>query len=181
MKTIDISKLSSKAERLNFIKSAFSNNRLDIEIKYLAVFSNTKILRDFIIDLADFFKFEWNWESRLTLIADELNNNWIEYWSKEDDYNFMRIKLELIWDEIDLFLEVEDSWKWKDAKTAEEMIEKRKQKEEEKRKIWFQANWIRWRWLYLIITKLVDDLYFKNSKRWWLIVWIRKKIKIQKS
>jgi hypothetical protein len=41
-------------------------------------------------------------------------------------------------------------------------------------------NSIRWRWLFMIIDKLVDKLYFKDSKNWWLIVGIEKKLRIKK-
>jgi hypothetical protein len=133
-------------------------------------------LRDFIIDIADFFHFKWMWKSRLTLIADELNNNWIEYWSKENDINKMIIKIIIINNEIEFMLEVEDSWKWKESKTAEEMKEIQKKKKDKSFE-WHTS--IRWRWLFLIITKLVDELYFKNSDFWGLIVWIKKKVEIE--
>ena len=175
MKKINISNLITREERQYIIESTFDKKWLDIEIEYPAIFRSSKVLRDFIVDIADFFRFKWTWKSRLTLIADELNNNGIEYWSTEKDFNKMKIQIIIIENEIELILEVEDSWNWSDAKTAEEMNEKRKEKEKSP----ILINWIRWRWLYLIITKLVDKLYFKNSNNWGLIVWIKKKIEIE--
>ena len=116
------------------------------------------------------------WKSRLTLIADELNNNAIEYWSLEWDINKINIKIIIKNDEIELFLEVEDTGKWKEAKTAKEMILKRNTK---KLKWFHKNNWIRWRGLFMIIEKLVDELYFKDWEKWGLIVGIRKKIEIE--
>jgi hypothetical protein len=89
----------------------------------------------------------------------------------------MIIKTVLIWDSVELILEVEDSWKWKEAKTAAEM---RKIKEQKLSKWFNDHKSIRWRWLFLIITKLVDELYFKDAESWWLIVWIKKKIEVDK-
>ncbi len=175
MKKINISNLITQAERQHIIKSNFDKNWLDIAIEYPAIFASSKVLRDFIIDIADFFHFKWMWKSRLTLITDELNNNAIEYWSVETDINKMYINLILENNEVKLNLEVEDTGKWIESKTAKEMILKRNTKKLK----WFNKNnWIRWRWLFMIIEKLVDELYFKDWKNWGLIVWINKKIEI---
>lgn len=180
MKKINIDDLILREDRQEIIESTFDKNWLDICIEYPAIFRSAKVLRDFIVDIADFFNFKWTWKSRLTLIADELNNNWIEYWSIETDTNLMTIRTIIEWWEVSLVLEVEDTGNWKDSKTADEMNKKRKEKEEQKKKGELKNSWIRGRWLYLIITKLVDELYFKDSEKWWLIVWIKKKIEIEK-
>lgn len=177
MKNINISNLITKGEREHIIKSNFDKNWLDICIEYPAIFASSKVLRDFIIDISTFFHFKWTWKSRLTLIADELNNNSIEYWSIETDINKMHIKVKIIWNGVELYLEVEDSWNWIDSKKSKEMILLRNKK---KLKWFHKNNWIRWRWLFMIIEKLVDELYFKDSEVGWLIVWIRKKIEIEK-
>ena len=53
--------------------------------------------------------------------------------------------------------------------------------EHEKITIWFDShNSIRWRGLFLIIYKLVDNLYFKDSTKGGLIVGIQKKVKLEK-
>lgn len=177
MKNINISNLITKGEREHIIKSNFDKHLLDICIEYPAIFASSKILRDFIIDIANFFHFKWTWKSRLTLIADELNNNSIEYWSLENDINKMHIKILIIWEEVELYLEVEDSWKWIKSKSAKEMILLRNKK---KLKWFHKNNWIRGRWLFMIIEKMVDKLYFKDSENGWLIVGIIKKIEIEK-
>ena len=177
MKTITISDIINKYERQNFIKSNFHKNGLDVIVEYPAIFRSAKVLRDFIVDIADFFHFKNTWKSRLTIIADELNNNSIEYWSIESDINKMIIRTIIKWDKVQLILEVIDSWNWKESKTAEEMnIIK-----ENRLSKWFNKHKsIRWRWLFMIITKLVDELYFKNSESGWLIVWIKKDIEIER-
>lgn len=178
MKIFNISNLITKEERQHIIKSNFDKNWLDICVEYPAIFDSSKVLRDFIIDIANFFHFKWMWKSRLTLIADELNNNAIEYWSLENDINKMTIKIVINNDEVELFLEVEDTWKWIESKTAKEMILKRNTKKLK----WFNKNnWIRWRGLFMIIEKLVDKLYFKDWEKGGLIVWVRKKIEIEKN
>jgi hypothetical protein len=104
-----------------------------------------------------------------------LNNNWIEYWSIKSDINKMTLKISIIDNEAELILEIEDSWNGANSKTADEMNKEREKKKNKSCK----TNWIRWRWLYLIITRLVDELYFKDSKNWGLIVWIKKKFEIE--
>lgn len=175
MKNINISNLITKEERQHIIKSNFDKNWLDICVEYPAIFASAKVLRDFIVDIADFFHFKWMWKSRLTLIADELNNNAIEYWSLKNDINKMSIKVIIINNEVELILQVEDTGKWKESKTAKEMILLRNTK---KLKWFHKNNWIRWRGLFMIIERLVDELYFKDWENGGLIVWIRKKIEI---
>jgi len=176
MKNINISNLIIREERQHIIKSIFDKKGLDIKIEYPAIFASSKVLRDFIIDIAEFFNFKWTWKSRLILIADELNNNAIEYGSLENEINKIHIKIITLWDKIELTLEVEDTWNWKEAKTAKEMILKRNTK----KLLWFNKNnWIRGRGLFMIIERLVDELYFKDWENWGLIVWVRKKIEIE--
>jgi hypothetical protein len=44
-------------------------------------------------------------------------------------------------------------------------------------KLWYwHHESIRWRGLFMITFKSVDRLYFKDTKNWWLIVWIKKNI-----
>jgi len=176
MKLITISDIIDKSERQHIIKSNFNKNWLDIIVEFPAIFQSAKVLRDFIVDMADFFNFKRTWKSRLTIIADELNNNSIEYWSIESDINKMIIRTVIVWDKVELILEVEDTWNGKESKTAKEMTNLKKKRINN----WFKDHKsIRWRGLFLIITKLVDDLYFKDSEKWWLIVWIKKKIEIE--
>jgi hypothetical protein len=86
----------------------------------------------------------------------------------------MIFKLKDLWDEIDLEISVEDTWNWKKSKTAKEMYELKDRKKE----AWFDwYMWIRWRWLFLIIEKIADELKFEDTKNWGLRVIVRKKIK----
>jgi hypothetical protein len=88
----------------------------------------------------------------------------------------MRFKSQKKWNEIFLNIEVEDAWDWEKNKNALEMDELRKQRLEK----WFEEHKsIRWRWLFMIITKLVDELYFKDSATWWLIVWVNKELNLE--
>jgi hypothetical protein len=58
MTIINISNLITKEEREHIIKSNFNRNGLDITVEYPAIFRSSKVLRDFIIDIADFFHFK---------------------------------------------------------------------------------------------------------------------------
>lgn len=79
MKCISISDISTVELRSQVIKSSFHKQSLDVHIEYPALFSNSKILRDFIGDITSILNIQDIIKSRLILITDELNNNSIEY------------------------------------------------------------------------------------------------------
>lgn len=177
MENIIINDDLTKSTRYKIIKKSIKDSELEICFSYSSDFSNTKKIRDFIEDICDIIWIKWNWKSRIILIADEMNNNAIEHWSKEGDYNHMRFKCNIKGNLLDLNIEVEDTWNWISPKKAFHM----KKIEKDKLSQWFNKyNSIRWRWLFLIIYKLVDELYYKDSKDWGLVVWIRKKIDLPK-
>lgn len=165
----DITDINNNISRL-IIKDEF-----DIEISYLSNFSSTKYLRDIISNICFWLNIKNSDIYKITLIIDELNNNAIEYWSNDWEINKLRFKAKRINNIIELNIEVEDSWNWIKSKKASDMEELRMAK----LKIWYlKHNSIRWRWLFLIILKLVDNLYFEDSSSWGLIVWVNKTIKI---
>lgn len=146
---------------------------MSIIFLYDSNFKSAKILRDYVQALCDLMELENKWKSRLILITDELNNNAIEYGSLTGDINIMRIDIEkwLQWTYVSV--EIEDTGKWKEAKKAKDMELLRTQRLETGFKNHIS---IRWRGLFMIIMNLVDELYFKDSERWGLIVGIKKKL-----
>jgi len=151
-----------------------TDNKAEICISYISEFESAKTLRDCMWKICDDICIDFKWKSRLVLIIDELNNNAIEYGSKRGELNKMYVKIEKRDKEVNLIVEVEDTWNWEKAKTAEQMEELRSHK----LSVGFDNhNSIRWRWLFLITERMVDQLYFQNSMNWWLIVWIKKLIK----
>jgi len=155
------------------------NNKKDTEIiiQFISDFKSAKILRNFIWKLSIKLWIEEIWKSRLTLIVDELNNNAMEYWSKSWEMNILKTSLKFVSNGFLLNIEVSDTWNWKYHKSAKEMILLRNTKKLN----WFHKNnWIRGRWLFMIIEKLVDRLYFKDNENWGLTVWIEKKFEIKK-
>lgn len=175
MDRIYINNLSNNDNKLDILKNLFNWEKISFEIVYKSDFTVTKDLRDFIELTWELFCLSKDVIARIILLSDELNNNAIEYWSDNGWDNFLRLNIEKNNDTIDLNIEVEDNWKWKCPKTALEMETMRAHK----LKIWYGShNSIRWRWLFLIAVKVADRLYFKNSKKWWLIVWVKKKIKL---
>ncbi len=176
MESIDISKLLTQSDRKHIIEEKISKNWLSICVEYNSVFSNAKTLRDFIHSISEFFKFENGWDSKLTLIADEMNNNAIEYGSLGNEVNKMKIDIIYSQTDIMLQLEVEDTWNWVKHKNAQEMNALQNEKKDLSA---LSHKWIRWRGLFLIISKIVDKLYFKDSPEWWLIVGIQKAIPVK--
>ncbi len=176
MKKIIIDNLDKIETYQKYIIEDFKKEKqLNIELHFESDFLNTNIIRDFISFLCDWIWIEALQKFKIILVVDELNNNAIEYWSKNWEINKLRFKVTNHWKNI-LFLEVEDTWNWAFHKTASEMIDIEKQKI-----IAGFNNWIiRWRWL-LIVKNIVDKLYFRDSITWWLIVWVEKNIKLQKN
>jgi len=178
MNKIYIDKLHEHIDIEKYVNKHLNKKNLDICFVYKSVFSNTKILRVFVEKIISNLWIEKTRIPRFILITDELNNNAIEYWSFKNDINYMVFKTNHIPKSsfIDINIEVEDSWKWDRHKTSHEMNNIK----DEKIKKWFNGyKAIRWRWLFLIIDKLVDNLYFKDKHKWWLIVWINKKLEIK--
>jgi len=174
MHKIEIDKLQ-EVDIWKYVKKHLNKKNLEICFIYKSFFKNTKTLRVFIEKIISNLWIEKTWISRFILITDELNNNAIEHGSTDWDINYMRLKINHSNNNkiININIEVEDSWKAQSHKTAKEMNEMK----EVKISLWFNKyTSIRWRWLFLIIEKLVNNLYFKDDSKWWLIVWINKQI-----
>ncbi len=171
MERIYIDKLPDGHNKESIMNEIIKNsNPFEIEFVYKSNFKNTKSLRDFVEITWEILWFTEKQISKLILISDELNNNAIEYGTKKGSKNILRIMWFKILDERIFCMEVEDCWNWKNPKTALDMETMRAHK----LKLWyFNHNSIRWRWLFLITVNLVDRLYFRNSKNWWLIVWVK--------
>ena len=179
MKTIKIdSNFKMSREEFLDVLNSIPKDSFEICFKYKSDFWNTKIIRDFVEFIFDFFNFPDIWKTRFILIVDELNNNAIEYWTRSWQFNELRIFIKETWiKNYKVKIEVEDTWEWVANKTASEMCKLA----EKKKKRWFDNyHSIRWRGLFLIIDRMVDKLYFKDSKKWWLIVWLKKEISLDK-
>lgn len=162
-------------DKKQIIKDLIKNDLLEAEFIYNSDFKVTKDLREFIEIVWEKFWISQKLVARLILITDELNNNAIEHWSDKNGENILRIKISKNFEKINLNLEVEDNWKWKDKTSALEMETMRAHK---LKRGYSSHDSIRWRWLFLIIVKIVDRLYFKDSKKWGLIVWIKKEFSL---
>lgn len=171
MEKIYLKNLWEECNKTEIINSFIKNDKLELDFIFNSDFKFSKILRDFIEVSWKIFGISEKNLSRIILVCDELNNNAIEHGSDETGENHFRIKLEKSEEKIFLNIEVEDNWKWKDAASALEMETLRAHQ----LKKWYDSHAsIRWRWLFLIIVKIVDRLYFKDSIDWGLIVGIKK-------
>ncbi|MDD3793761.1 MAG: ATP-binding protein [Candidatus Gracilibacteria bacterium] len=173
MDKIYIDKLSNGHDKLGIINSIFNNGLLDIEFIYKSKFENTKDLRDFVDIICNVLKISYKLKSRIILISDELNNNAIEYGSDKEGFNYLRINSKIEDGVINFNLEVEDNGKGKAPKKALDMETMRAHK---LKLGYFNHDSIRGRGLFLIIVRLVDRLYFKNSRLGGLIVGVKMKI-----
>lgn len=174
MEIIDIDTFPEDLSKKDFLIEHIDNDVLDLEFHYKSDFNNTKILREFVDTIFSIFNIKDLWKSRFVIISDELNNNAIEYWTKSLDLNKMKIVLSKNDEWIIVNLEVIDSGNWEKAKTSEEMEHLRLERLD---RGFGNHKWIRWRGLFQIIHKIVDNLYFRDSNPSWLIVWVDKQLK----
>lgn len=160
-------------DKEELVKKHIYDWQLSLNLEYDADFKSAKIIRDFVDVICRVMNIDSKWKSRIILIIDEMNNNAIEYGTKQGDKNMMRISVK--WNPLErtIEVEVEDRWNGWNPKTAKEMEEIRN----EKLKAWFtQYHSIRGRGLFMIISSLVDSLYFKDNPGGWLVVGVIKKI-----
>lgn len=150
----------------------FDDENTEIEIRYLSDFQNAKYLRDFIDNICKQAWIHPKWRTRIVLIIDELNNNAIEYGSGKWDTNILKFAIHITGQrQRDINACVTDSWKGNKPKTAKDM---EKMREEMNKRGFAHHASIRWRGLFLIISKLVDQLYFKDEEASWLTVGFQK-------
>ncbi|MDD3144865.1 MAG: ATP-binding protein [Candidatus Gracilibacteria bacterium] len=173
MDAIYIDKLSKGHNKIDIINSIIHDGKINVEFIYKSKFKNTKDLRDFVGVICYSFNFSDKLKSRIVLITDELNNNAIEYGSSSRGFNTLRINIDREEENINFNLEVEDDGRGKASKTALDMETMRAHK---LRLGYFGHDSIRGRGLFLIIVKLVNRLYFKNSHNGGLIVGVKMKI-----
>jgi len=161
---IDILQDKNIIDKKIFLDNMLKSNPDWLEFIYVSDFSNTIVLRDIISLISDIKGIQEPWKARFILIADELNNNAVEYWSNSWEYNIMRVFFNKnSEDKMAVTIEVEDTWNSANHKTSEHM---EKLRDEKLKKGFFNYYEIRWRWLFLMVTKLVDKLYFVDSQNW---------------
>ncbi len=165
---LDLSILDKK----EYIRQKINLSNWNLEFYFASSFSSSSLIRELVSIIWIVLDLEKIWSSRLVLIVDELVNNSIEYGSNPWEQNKIRIMFnkDNNW-KTNLTIEVEDTWNWDYHKNSFEMEKQKKIRLNN----WFENHEsIRWRWLFLIILKLVDELYFKDTPQWWLIVWVKK-------
>ena len=173
MKEIHIRDLQQISDIKQYLESCIDGETFHVRFIFGSSFQNAKILRDVLDTTCTLMWLEAKWKTRMVLIVDELNNNAVEYGSREADENTLEVYMSKNNSGIQIKISVEDSGKGEKSKTAEQMEELR---EERLSKGFKNHHSIRGRGLFMIITNLVDTLYFKNSERSGLIVWIEKKL-----
>lgn len=160
----------------DFLSKFFDNNFLELKLLFKADFKNSKKIRDMLIYILDYFKTPWIWKNRFVIIIDELVNNSVEHWSLVWDINAVDFLIKKDAEEnLKICIEVKDSGR-KHNITAEDMY---KLQEEKSNINFLKHTSIRWRWLFLIIKNLVDEIYFEDRQKWWITVWVKKQIKLK--
>ncbi len=153
----------------------FKEDRVDISVSYISDFRSAKPLRELTDIICKNFGIIAKWRTRIVLILDELHNNAIEYGSQVGEVNILRLSLErnVLRGEYMIQASVTDTGNGLKAKNTFLMEEIRKQHENED---FSHHDSIRGRGLFLIISHLVDRLYFEDDLQGWLRVGIEKKL-----
>lgn len=142
-------------------------------IDFWADHSQSKIIRDFVGKIFDAHSIHALWRGRFILITDELINNAIEHGSAKDDLDSCIIHAwrSEKW-EFQISLEVHDTGNGKDSWAIGDMS---RVMDTHTRHKWVYMG-KRWRWLFHITEKLVDNLTFSESPIGGLAVKIEKTI-----
>lgn len=179
MQQVHIQEIEENFNDTNFVSSLLEGGDCELQVCYPSEFPNAKILRELVDLIAKNFGVSPKWRTRLVLIVDELNNNAIEYGSALWDTNILSVSMK---HEEDNFLEVnistQDSGTGAKTKSAADM---EKMREESEWKNFSEHHSIRWRGLFLIISHLVDELYFKDAEDKGLIVGFQKKLDLSEA
>jgi len=145
---------------------------IEINISYLSDFRSAKILREVVDRVCKWAWINPKWRTRFVLIIDELNNNAIEYGSKLWEMNsFVLILKKDLNNSFYVESYVSDTGNGRSSKTSVDMEKLRTAHEN---KDFTNHYSIRGRGLFLIISQLVDSLYFKDNNKWGLTVGIQK-------
>lgn len=173
MYTIHIDNLSDQSDYTDLISSHIQDRSISIAFCYNSDFKNTHAIRRLVESICTQLWVDEQWMHRIVLMVDELNNNAIEHGSQQSTQNEMRIEISRQQQEYTISIECEDSWTGPSPKAAVDMEILHRDVTARGFK---NHHSIRWRGLFLIIDQIVDSLYFKDSEKWGLIVWIQKKI-----
>lgn len=171
MEQLKLDQISAADKREDWLIKLSESHKIDVSISYASDFKNAKILREFVDELCKKYQVHPKWRTRLVLVIDELNNNAIEYGSQSGDTNYLALKVEKVDNVTHFEAAVTDTGTGVKAKTAQDMHDLR---EKHENKDFTRHNSIRWRGLFLIISRLVDTLYFEDSKEGGLVVGIKK-------
>jgi len=175
MINIDISNIEGQ-ELIDYVSWSIRDfTNFEINLIFKADYNQSRLIRNLVLFLFEKNNINVPWKNRFSLIADELINNSIEYWSLPLDKNTFIIKFSASNKLLTIDLEVHDTGKWMFSKNSQEMEEIKKLKNEE----WFDNYlWKRWRGLFQLVNNIVDNMYFKDKEWGWLIVWIQKNLEL---
>jgi len=157
---IDLHELDTITDIKTFISSLKNNKKIEVSFSYESNFQNAKVLRDIVDRICTEMGMSSKWKTRMVLIVDEMNNNAIEYGSKAGDINELYMCLQEEETRLSINIVVKDAGTGEHTKTAMEMEKLRSQRIA---KGFSNHNSIRGRGLFMIISNLVDELYFEDN------------------
>lgn len=172
MLSFDISTLAPEEiiKRVDAECPVFSD--CEVELTYLSHFPLSRHIRETLAYLLRRNEISERWQNRFALISDELVNNSIEHGSDRGEINSCYIKLSKDTEGVlTLTLEVTDTGHGPFSKTSEQMVEMLA----ERKKTWFTDTTRKRGRGFMIMEKLVDKVYFRDSVKGGLTVGVVKK------
>jgi len=160
MKQLDLDTISLNSGGEDLLSTLLQDDEIHICISYISAFTSAKLLREFVDEVCKIYSISPKWRTRLVLIIDELNNNAIEYGSKQGENNLLELHLQKDVGKTVFIASVTDTGHGDHAKTSQQMEEIREANEKED---FSKHSSIRGRGLFLIISRLVDSLKFYNT------------------
>lgn len=109
MLQLDVSQLDAGDLQEFAVKNIPDVSNFELLFKFRSDYSQSKMIRDFVLFLFESNSINVPWKNRFALISDELVNNSIEYGSLPLDKNEIYVKFERVGTQISVLLEVRDT------------------------------------------------------------------------
>ncbi len=168
--TFDITHQSYEEALEEFKKTLRNEETSSWRIDFIADHAQSRVIRDIVGSIFDYYQLVTPWKGRFTLVTDELVNNAIEHGSKSGDKNYCNINIRQDSVLFHISIEIHDPGHGDGVKDPETLNEIR----EEKLKKDQMDLGKRGRWLFIITERIVDKLTFESSPLGGIMVKIEK-------
>lgn len=126
--TLDITHLSYEEALEEFKQTLKNEENLSWRIDFIADHAQSRVIRDIVGNIFDYFQLVTPWKGRFTLVTDELVNNAIEHGSQSGDKNYCTINIHQDSVLFNISIEIHDPGHGDGVKNPEALNEIREEK-----------------------------------------------------